>query len=97
VSDVAGSAALDLALQGTVTQILSTNVAAAPTFSLLTFTNHQIQFTVSGTSGSNYVVQATTNLTNPNWISIATNTAPFQFIESNLNFPQRFYRISVAP
>jgi endonuclease G len=92
VFDTVGSSALDLAVQGTVTQILSTNVATAPTFSLLTFTNNQFRFTVNGTTGSNYVVEATTNLTIPNWISITTNTAPFQFIESNLNLPQRFYR-----
>ena len=67
--------------------------AIAPTFTLVTVTNNQFQFTVSGTAGSNYVVQATTNLAPPNWIPLITNPAPFVFIQSNANlFMQRFYR-----
>ena len=67
--------------------------AIAPTFSLVTITNNQFRFTVSGTAGSNYVVQATTNLAPPNWIPLITNPAPFIFIQSNANlFMQRFYR-----
>jgi DNA/RNA endonuclease G (NUC1) len=98
VFDFAGSAALDLAVQGTVTQVLTiTNPSAiAPSFSSLVFTNNQFQFSITGTSGSNYVVQASTNLAAPIWIALATNAVPFQFTESNL-FPQRFYRAIVAP
>ena len=78
IYDTAGSGALDLALQGTVTQVLTvTNPPAiAPSFSLLTFTNNQFQFTITGTTGSNYLVQASTNLTAPNW----TPDAPVRFI-----------------
>ena len=72
--------------------------AITPSFSLLTFTNNQFQFTITGTAGSNYVVQASTNLTAPNWIPQKTNAAPFVFIQSNANlFNQRFYRALVNP
>jgi hypothetical protein len=57
-------------------------------------TDHQFQFTVTGTAGSNYVVQVSTNLSaTTNWISLFTNTAPFTFVDSNADgFPRRFYR-----
>jgi len=56
--------------------------------------NNQFQFTVTGSAGSNYVVQVATNLTAPTtWISVVTNASPFTFVDSNAqNFPQRFYR-----
>ena len=74
------------------------NPAIAPSFSSLMFTNNQFQFTVNGTTGSNYVVQVTTNLAAPDWIPLLTNAAPFSFVESNtLLFGQRFYRATVAP
>jgi hypothetical protein len=83
-----------------VTQVVTTTnaPAAAPLLSTPTFANNQFQFTVSGTAGSNYVVQVTTNLTVPNWISLSTNAAPFVFIQTNASsFTQRFYRSLVAP
>jgi hypothetical protein len=57
-------------------------------------TNNQFQFTVTGTVGSNYVVQVSTNLaTSGNWVSLFTNASPFTFVDSNANsFPQKFYR-----
>jgi endonuclease G len=100
VSDVAGSAPFNLEMQGTVTQVLSaTNPPAAqPAISAPVFANNQFQFTLTGTTGSNYIVQAATNLAAPNWIPLVTNTAPFVFIQSNANlFAQRFYRAVVAP
>jgi hypothetical protein len=97
VFDTTNSTALDFALQGTVTQVVVTNAPAlAPTFGSVGFANQQFQFTVSGTAGSNYVVQATTNLNPPNWISLMTNVAPFVFTETN-QFTQRFYRAFVLP
>ena len=70
--------------------------ASAPTLSSLTLTNHQVRFTVDGTTGSNYVVLAATNLAQPDWIPVLTNSAPFVYTESNL-CPQRFYNAMVAP
>lgn len=100
VFNTAGSTASDLALQGIVTQVLTvTNTpASAPAFSALIVTNNQLRFTLTGTAGSNYVVQAATNLNPAVWISLTTNAAPFSFTESNFNlFNQRFYRALVAP
>jgi hypothetical protein len=56
----------------------------------------QFSFTVSGTSGSKYVVQASTNLVN--WVSLQTNTSPFSFVDGNAHqFSRRFYRtVSVS-
>jgi hypothetical protein len=52
--------------------------------------------TVSGVAGSNYVVQASSNLTD--WVSVFTNTSPFTFVDSNANqFPQRFFRSFFLP
>lgn len=52
----------------------------------------QFTFTVSGTTGQTYVVQASTNLLN--WVSVLSNTAPFVFVDSNAaGFNQRFYRV----
>jgi endonuclease G len=94
--DTLGTTAPDFAIQGTVTQVLTP--ALAPTLSLLSFTNHQFRLTVTGSAGTNYVVQAATNLAGPVWIPVATNLAPFQFIESNaVFFQQRFYRATTAP
>jgi hypothetical protein len=56
--------------------------------------NNQFQFTVTGSAGSNYVVQVATNLSTPTaWIPLVTNSSPFTFVDSSAqNFPQRFYR-----
>lgn len=100
VSDVAGSAPLNLAVKGMVAQVLNaTNPpAAAPTISAPVFANNQFQFVLTGTTGSNYVVEAATNLAAPNWMALSTNTAPFVFTQSNANlFRQRFYRAGAAP
>ena len=98
VNDTANSTAPDLALSGTVNSVMPPAPAVAPAFSLLTFTNNQFYFTLTGTTGSNYVVQAATNLAAPTWIPLTTNAAPFVFIQSNANlFMQRFYRALMAP
>ena len=97
VYDVAGNSAPDLAIQGIVAPVLATNAPAiAPSFSQLTLTNRQCQFMILGTTGSNYVVQATTTLNPANWIPLVTNAAPFLFIETNSS-AQRFYRALVKP
>lgn len=82
------------------TSIVSSNPPPAPAVlgaAGIDATGH-IQFTVSGSVGSNYVVQASGSLIDPNWVSLRTNTAPFTFVEpiSNL-FSQRFYRAVAIP
>jgi DNA/RNA endonuclease G (NUC1) len=89
-----GNTAADLALQGTVEEIVST----APVLSNVTFAHDQFSFTLTGTSLSQYIIQSTTNLSSPNWLSRATNAAPFTFIESNSSLSgQQFYRAVVRP
>ena len=76
-----------------VLTILAIPVVAAPVFA-----NGQFTFTLTGTTGSQYVVQATTNLNPANWISLTTNAVPFSFTDTNVNgASQRFYRGQVAP
>ena len=59
------------------------------------FTNNLFQMVIAGAPGSNYVLQASTNLYD--WSSINTNTAPdslFNLIDPNAtNYRYRFYRI----
>ena len=81
-----------------VASVFRTEVDGTPTFSTATLTNNQFCFTVNGWSGTNYVVQATTNLTTTNWISLTTNAAPFLFTQTNASsFSQRFYRAKIWP
>jgi hypothetical protein len=86
------------ALPTGIASVFRAEVDGAPTFSALTLTNNQFQFTVNGWTGTKYVVQVATNLAVPNWTPLKTNAAPFVFVQSNANlFNQRFYRASVNP
>jgi hypothetical protein len=73
----------------------------APTLSVPQVTNGQFSMLISGNSGPDYIVQTTTNLANPTWVGVATNSSavmPWLFIDptvSNLN--QQFYRIILVP
>lgn len=81
------------ALPANIAAVFRDEVEGAPTFAALTLTNNQFRFMVNGWTGTNYIVQSTTNLATPNWISVATNVAPFVFIQSNANlFGKQFYR-----
>lgn len=61
-------------------------------------TNNTFKMTVSQVSGPDYIVQANTNLSTTNWVSIATNTAPFTITDTAYtNNPQRFYRAIYKP
>jgi hypothetical protein len=54
----------------------------------------RVQFDFTGATGQDYVVQASTNLTD--WQSIRTNAGmggPITFIDSFTNFTRRFYRV----
>jgi endonuclease/exonuclease/phosphatase family metal-dependent hydrolase len=99
VFDVSNSAALDLSVQGIVSVVTSSNPPAiTPVLTNTLLVGSQFQFQLIGTTGSNYIVQATTNLSPVNWIALRTNAAPFTFVESNVfTLPQRFYRGMIAP
>jgi transcriptional accessory protein Tex/SPT6 len=73
-------------------------VAPAPaTLAPAGFANGQYAFDVTGTTNTQYIVQASTDLVN--WVSVQTNTAPFTYVDTNASqFNQRFYRtVSVLP
>lgn len=64
--------------------------------SQLTSSSGQFSFSVSGTSGYEYAVEASTNLLN--WVVLGTNTAPFQFVDPVAGqFSHRYYRAVYAP
>lgn len=68
----------------------------APTVGTILFINNQFQFSITGTTGADYIIEAATNLAGPVWVPIFTNPAPFVFFETNLNlYQQRFYRAVV--
>lgn len=83
--------------QSIAMEITFSQTIGAATVGTASVTNNQFQFIVTGTTGENYIVQATTNLVSADWVSISTNTVPFTFTESDLDsYSQRFYRV-VAP
>jgi uncharacterized repeat protein (TIGR01451 family) len=62
--------------------------------------NGTFQFTVTGTSGQEYIIQSSTNLIK--WVPIYTNpspfVSPFTFTDSNAsNHPDQFYRVVTGP
>ena len=99
VFDTASNSAPDFVVQGIVASTATTNPPAqAPTLTGPAMSNGLFQFLVTGSAGSNYIVQVATNLSGSNWTSLLTNASPFTFIESNpAVVPQRFYRAMVAP
>jgi len=81
------------AVVATKTVIASQTVgsSAAATLTQTVFANGQYSFNVSGTPGSQYVVQTSNNLMD--WVSAETNTSPFTFVDANAGqYNQRFYR-----
>ncbi|HVV70219.1 MAG TPA: hypothetical protein VHI52_01765, partial [Verrucomicrobiae bacterium] len=66
---------------------------ALPQLSRPVSTDGRFQFTVTGTAGSKYVVQASDDPAMLKWTSLATNLAPWVFTETNIaGQRQRFYR-----
>jgi hypothetical protein len=70
---------------------------APPQFTSISLSNGLLRLQVLGFPGSNYVLQASTNLAPPAWLSTATNTADggglVQFTNAGEPaFPQRFFR-----
>jgi len=70
--------------------------AVAPVLTLPSRVAGQFAFRLTGTTGSNYVVQVSTNLSGTNWIAVRTNAAPFSYTQSTTVFPRQFYRARVA-
>jgi hypothetical protein len=56
----------------------------------------QYGFSVTGIPGSQYIVQASTDLVH--WVSMQTNISPFNFVDSTASqYHQRFYRTAYFP
>jgi hypothetical protein len=86
----------DAGLTATAATTTTTAAAAGLLTSTSVNTAGQFSFTVTGTTGYPYAVEASTNLVN--WIILGTNTVPFSFVDTNANqFSRRFYRAVPAP
>ncbi|HEV2453825.1 MAG TPA: immunoglobulin domain-containing protein [Verrucomicrobiae bacterium] len=100
LSDAGNYSVLVTNLYGSVTSAPASLVVytdATPTMSIDSgSTNGQFQFDISGVTGLNYSVQASTNLVD--WVPLGTNVSPFSFVDTNaVLFPQRFYRSVFTP
>jgi alpha-tubulin suppressor-like RCC1 family protein/GH25 family lysozyme M1 (1,4-beta-N-acetylmuramidase) len=84
---------------GSVTSVVATLTVQVPLGILIApaFTQAGLfQFNLAGATGSNYVVEASTDLTD--WVPLQTNSSPFTFADTNaVNFPWRFYRAQPSP
>jgi hypothetical protein len=58
--------------------------------------SNQFQFTLTGTAGSNYVIEASTDLPADAWTPVRTGAAPILFVQPATN-DQRYYRGKVQP
>ena len=82
----ATNAAAMLTVNATAASLTATNLHKAGQFGL----------SIAGVPGSNYAVQASTNLVI--WIALQTNAAPFAFMDTNAGkFNRRFYRAVYLP
>jgi hypothetical protein len=84
-----------------LTQIVSPAAASRPlTLSISRNDDSTVTVTFQGTPGTQYVVQASSDLSSPaNWVNISTNLAGsngvWTFTESVTNHPARFYRSGI--
>ena len=61
-------------------------------------TKSQYQFTLTGTTGYNYAVDASTDTIAGTWLPLATNSSPYTFTDNNASgFTRRFYRARWVP
>ncbi len=82
---------------GTIFYAITVTNLSAPSATSVNYSNGSMTLIFSGLPGYTYRLQAATNLTNPDWLSIATNTAGTNSLWSagdlqSTNFGQRFYR-----
>lgn len=73
----------------------STPPPAPPQLVSLNYTNGQFSLMLTGTSGTNYIIQMSTNLAGNNWIPVTTNTATsgsFNYTDTHATNMSRYYR-----
>jgi hypothetical protein len=98
IFDVGVSTALDFAVQGIVAPLPSNPPVTAPTLAFLALANDQFQLLLTGATGYNFAIEASTDPAGMNWASLETNASPFSFTDTNsLSFPLRFYRARFVP
>jgi beta-galactosidase len=86
-------------LSATQSFLVTVNPLAPPFITAPAWSNGLFSLLVSGQSGPDYAVQATTNLVNWNTLWITNSPPmPFGWVDTNTAaFPRRFYRVSVGP
>jgi hypothetical protein len=86
-------------LSATQTFTVTVNAASLPTMSNASLSNGMFGFQINGGSGTNYVIQSSTNLLD--WTTLtATNPAslPFQWMDTNAaTDASRYYRVLLGP
>jgi hypothetical protein len=86
-------------LSGTNSFTVTVNPLAQVVLTPITYTNGQFRFQVSGTTGPDYIIGASTNLTQ--WSDLFTNLSPampFQYLDTGAGaITNRFYRVRLAP
>ena len=86
-------------LTDTKSFLVIVNPLAASTLASVNYTNGHFTLQISGTSGPDYIISASTNLTQ--WTDLFTNlspSTPFQFTDTNAGpFKHRFYRVRPSP
>ena len=90
------------AITATQTQYITVSQPVTPAINGLSLAAGNFSATISGDSGPDYVLQATTNLASTsNWVPVFTNvtaSTPFQFSDPTVtNSPQKFYRVILQP
>ncbi len=89
-------------LSATQTQVVIVQQPAPPTLVAPALGHGSWSFNITGASGPDYVIQATSSLNvTSHWLPVLTNfnaTPPFQFNENSAtNFPGKFYRVLLQP
>jgi hypothetical protein len=77
---------------------VTVNRPAQPALANPSVSGGKFGITISGDTGPDYTIQASSNLLN--WSPILTTnplSTPFQFFDSATNYPQRFYRVILGP
>lgn len=90
----------DLGAKATNTVSISVVTPLVPTISTPQLSTASFQFRYAANTGLTYIVQRSTNLVAPNWISILTNKAasnPVVFVDTHATNAPGFYRVGRLP